>query len=312
MDEQLKMDLPMAVNQMDLVDPKSRIVFQQLTRRDRSAAEIFRRANACPSIRSLDDDKLVPRKRSDGEPGKPTTDLTEAIKFILKSICVLTGLKITQAEAPGIIQMMKQLIPVHYGDLTHHEIVHAFELNSMAVYPATTDNPGGVIKHYQQFTIDYIGQVLKAYRRHRNHYAADIRKMIQAVNEHQEQKLLTAPPKLDPHKFIAEMHHDWQRDGELWLAGMTYQKGVEAGKWPENAFLDYRERARQKLIGVKAKEQLAPGSGDRTDDRGQITRIGSAVSLGAAIAALKIGGGDDGEVDIMAKKLCVIDYFKTL
>lgn len=274
----------------------SRKVLTQLTAlKYDAAAELFRRANSCPVLGKLDDEQL-----------------SQAIKYISKSICVITGLKLLPGDTQPMLSLMKRMIPAHYGRLTHDEIVYAFELNSMGKFSGVADvgSENGVIHHFQSFNMDYIGKVLSAYMVYRKGFASTIREFYNAVEYSENQKLLcgeVARPDLDDEQLIAESLNDFQQTGRVYIAGTIYEVLVKLHKISPDRYFKFRKKARQKLIGEKAREQM------------NTSRKGTAISIGKAIEQLKIenlerpaeGSRTSDPVDTVARELAVIDWMKT-
>jgi hypothetical protein len=262
--------------------PVSKQVYQQLTMSNCEAAEIFHAANCAPAIGKLGPDEL-----------------NEAVKHILKSVTILTGIKIPEDDLKPTLMLMKKIVPVHYGKLTHHEIVHAFELNAMGkLIPHSPEKK--IIHHYQSFTMDYLGGVLSAYMRHRNELAPTIQQTFQAI-AHEAQKQLPPPSpeaqRDESMQFIAERRIEYAETGRIFLASMTHDYLVDLGLLDPDTWKKYVDRARYKLIGQKTAEGAAREAHGTARTIGQIMEV----------ELLKSGGGD--EVDGMARRMCVYDYF---
>jgi len=260
----------------------SRQVYQQLTTSNCEAAEIFHAANCAPAISKLGPDEL-----------------NAAVKHILKSITLITGIKIPADDLKPVMMLMKKMIPVHYPKLTHHEIVHAFELNAMGRLIQHSPD-GKIIHHFQAFTMDYLGGVLSAYIKHRNSLAPEIQQTFQAVN-HEIQKQLPPPSpesrRAEMVAFVEDRRKEYHDTGRIFLASMTFDHLVELGHLEPDAWIKYRERARARLIGQKTAEGAA------REAHGTARTIGQVME----VELLKSGGGD--EVDGMARRMCVYDFF---
>lgn len=282
-------------------DPQSLKVYQTLTAlRYEAPAEIYRRANVSPKLRDLDDEnKSVPIKSGTNITGYDT-QLTAAIRYILKMITVLTGLNLDRERATATVKLLKEMLPKYYGMLTVSEMVYAFELNVMAKLPVQDGT--GQIPHFNNFSIDYVGKVLKAYRKYRNEHVEII---IQAIDCGRTVAELP-PPALDPVareremiSFIELCFEDYKKTKQVFLSDIVYSHMIEMEIIQADAFETFRDRARSKLIGQKSMDHIGA------------QRIGTKEHISNQIHALKIGGSNDG-VDVMARKLCVFEYFDKL
>lgn len=287
---------------MEIFNPGWQQVYQTLMKSNyNSAAHLFKIANATPPLKKLDDTRQIPIPG--GQDGKTSTELSIAIKHIAKTICVITGLKIIRDDASGMLKLMKRMLPAHYGNLTVTEITYAFELNSMgklAGYAGNEKTDAGVIAHYQTFSMDYIGRVLAAYSKFRREHAPIIQQTVQKLLPQPEQKLLAADPaarELENDEFIKTAFDEFNRTGNVYLSDVVYNAMVENGIIQADAFMEFTENARQKLIGQKTLDIAS--------------KHYASVALAASIHDLKTNPNADG-VDVMARKLCVIHLFKII
>lgn len=268
-------------------NPVSLIVYNELMKSNCEAGEMFMAANTAPGMGALNEDEL-----------------NAAVKQILKFIIVITGIKIDDLKP--FLMLMKKLLPVHYPKITHNEIVYAFELNAMGKLNDFTDD-GKMIQHYQQFSMEYLGKVVSAYVRYRNKQAPEIQRLYSSAAKElgmpDQKQLPPANPaarERELNLWIEDQYIDFVRTGTTIMAGMNYDALVELGRIPANQFVLFMDQARAKLIGQKEAENV-----QRRLNRGAVT-IGQVME----IITLKTGG-DDG-VEIMAKKMAVIDYFNSL